>query len=188
VYVIPSLGEDARLRAINLSDGSSTPVEELRGAEFPVLSPNGRWIAYARQEPGSSRYEVFVQPWPALDRKWPVSVNGGSAPAWTRNGAELVFTVLQPVDSAGETATRMMSIEVGAGGGGGPDFSWQPARELFTAVIATSNPLRAYDVTKDGSRFLVAIGPRVSAPPGEPRMIVNWFTQLRRLSAQRGSR
>jgi hypothetical protein len=57
---------------------------------------------------------------------------------------------------------------------------------LFTAVIGTSVPLRAFDVTADGSRFLVVRGPRGRAPAGEPRVIVNWFTELRRLSAQRG--
>ena len=58
----------------------------------------------------------------------------------------------------------------------------QPPRELFTAVIGTSGPLRAYDVTRDGSRFLVAVGGNAHAPPDEPRIIVNWFSELRRLS------
>ena len=56
--------------------------------------------------------------------------------------------------------------------------------KLVTAEIMSGDPVRAFDVTADGSRFLVASGPSVSAPAGEPRMIVNWFTQLRQLSAK----
>jgi eukaryotic-like serine/threonine-protein kinase len=184
LYVMSPLGGDDRLRAVSLSDGSITPVGELRGIEFPVLSPNGKWIAYSALEAGSSQEQVFVQPWPAADRKWRVSVDGGSAPMWTRDGAELVFISRQPADSIGVVANRMMSVQVNAGA----DFSWQPPRELFTAVFANSTPLRAYDVTRDGSRFLVAVGSRVNAPAGEPRMIVNWFAQLRRLSAPQARR
>jgi hypothetical protein len=77
-----------------------------------------------------------------------------------------------------------MSVQVGAGA----DFTFEPPRELFTAVFGSSNPLRSFDVTKDGSRFLVYVGRLVSAPAGEPRMIVNWFTELKRLSVRSGAR
>ena len=181
LYIVPPFGGDGCLLELNLSDGSSTRVPELpRECDDPILSPNGKWIAYSAQEQGSDRREVFVQPWPALDRKWNVSVTGGRTPVWTRNGRELVFTVALATDTPGDIPQRVMSVPVGAG----PDFTFDPARELFTAVFEYSNPLRSFDVTKDGSRFLVAIGQRVSAPAGEPRMIVNWFTELKRLSVR----
>ena len=127
---------------------------------------------------------MFVQPWPALDRKWNVSEPGGRTPVWTRNGRELVYTVALATDGVGDVPQRVMSVPVGAG----PDFTFDPPRELFTAVFVHSTPLRSFDVTRDGSRFLVAIGRSVSAPAGEPRMIVNWFTELTRLSVRSSAR
>jgi hypothetical protein len=185
LYTTPPLEGTGCLYEVNLSDGNKTLVQELPdGCNDPALSPNGRWIAYSAQEQGSGRREVFVQPWPALDWKRNVSVTGGQFPIWTRDGRELVFSVLLPADSAGERPQRVMSIQVG----GGQDFTFGPPRELFTSVFEYSTPLRAFDVTKDGSRFLVTIARRISAPAGEPRMIVNWFTELKRLSVRSGAR
>jgi WD40-like Beta Propeller Repeat len=185
LYIVPPFGADGCLHELNLSDGSRKVVQELpRGCYDPSLSPNGKWIAYSAQEQGSGRREVFVQTWPALDRKWNVSEPGGRTPVWTRNGRELIFTVALATDSMGDSPQRVMSVQVGAG----PDFTFGPTRELFTAVFEHSTPLRAFDVTRDGSRFLVAIGRRVSAPAGEPRMIVNWLTELKRLSVRSTAR
>jgi len=68
----------------------------------------------------------------------------------------------------------------------GPNPEPQPPQLLFTAQFATSTPSRAFDVSNDGSRFLMVIGGLPHAPPGEPRIIVNWFSELRRVSASKG--
>ena len=185
LYIVDPFGGDGCLHELNLSDGIMKRVQELpRGCYDPSLSPNGKWIAYSAREQGSERREVFVQPWPALDRKWKVSEPGGRTPVWTRNGRELIFAVGVATDGVGDVLQRVMSVPVGAG----PDFTFGPARELFSAVFGHSTPLRSFDVTSDGSRFLVAVGRPVSAPAGEPRMIVNWFTELKRLSVRSSAR
>jgi hypothetical protein len=88
-----------------------------------------------------------------------------------------------PMDTAGDRPARVMSVQFLAGAEPDP----QPPRELFTTVIRTPGGLRAYDVTRDGSRFLVALGGEVKAPPDDPRIIVNWFSELRRLSVRKGT-
>jgi Tol biopolymer transport system component len=55
----------------------------------PVLSPDGRWLAYASTESGRS--EVFVRPYPALNRKWQISTDGGSQPHWRDDGKQLMY-------------------------------------------------------------------------------------------------
>ena len=46
-----------------------------------ALSPDGRWLAYNSNETG--QYEVYVQPFPDVDRgKWQVSTDGGEWPVW----------------------------------------------------------------------------------------------------------
>jgi hypothetical protein len=172
------------LHAIDITSGSVTPVPNLSPAlAYPALSANGKWLAYSEAELTGAT-QVFVQPWPALDRKWKVSADSGSAPAWTRNDTELIYLQRMPMDTAGNVPARVMSVQFLAGAEPDP----QPPRELFTTVIRTPGGLRAYDVTRDGSRFLVALGGEVKAPPDDPRIIVNWFSELRRLSVRKGLR
>jgi eukaryotic-like serine/threonine-protein kinase len=172
------------LTAVHVATGEKTQVPNLpAGLMHPTLSPDAQWLAYSAPEAGGEMLEVFVQPWPALDRKWKISTDGGQSPAWTRNGAEIVYVRDMPEDSTVETPRRMMSVQLSPG----PDPDPQPPRLLFTAHFATSTPTRAFDVAKDGSRFLMVIGGHPHAPPGEPHIIVNWFTELRRLSGSRGT-
>ena len=51
------------------------------GEWYPVISPDGRWMAYASNESG--RYEVYVRPFPRVEEgKWQISGDGGIAPLW----------------------------------------------------------------------------------------------------------
>jgi hypothetical protein len=68
-----------------------------------VLAPDGRWLAYVSDESGNP--EVFVRPFPALDRRWKVSQGGADSPHWRRDARELLFVgladgVIQVVDVA----------------------------------------------------------------------------------------
>jgi Tol biopolymer transport system component len=57
-----------------------------------TLSADGKWLAYVSDESGNP--EVFVRPFPALDRKWKISQGGALHPHWRRDGRELVFVGL----------------------------------------------------------------------------------------------
>jgi Tol biopolymer transport system component len=50
----------------------------------PAILPDGRWLAYHTGEMGT--VQVVVRPYPAIDRKWPVSIAGGSNPVWHPRG------------------------------------------------------------------------------------------------------
>ncbi|HXG57472.1 MAG TPA: hypothetical protein VNL91_00420, partial [Thermoanaerobaculia bacterium] len=54
-----------------------------------VVSPDGKWIAYASNEKG--RFEVFVQPFPMRGERYPISTAGGVLPKWSPDGRELFF-------------------------------------------------------------------------------------------------
>ena len=71
----------------------------------PVLSPDGRWLAYVSDESGIN--QLYVRPYPALDRKWQISQNGiltqsnffalaatTYLPHWRPDGRELLFISL----------------------------------------------------------------------------------------------
>ena len=131
----------------------------------PVLSPDGRWMAYDSDESG--RVEVYAQSFPNPQlKRWKVSPAAGSEPMWTRGGQELVYRKGDSVMAA--------SIDLQNGRSGVP-------RALFAGPYP-DNPgwtrPRSYDVTRDGERFLMT-----KLPPAQSRpriaVVLNWFDELR---------
>ena len=108
----------------------------------PEISPDGRLIAYASNVSG--RYEVYVQPFPGPEgARHQVSLSGGQAPRWSRDGRELFFmTDARP--------RRLMSAAVSVA----PAFSTAPPREVLPESIETSAGAGGYDVSSDG-RFIM---------------------------------
>jgi len=87
-----SAGESvlAGLSLLDVGNGQMRPASDgsldFRGA---ALSPDNRLIAYASMQSGES--EVYLQPWPDLDRRVQVSSGGGAQPAWSRDGRALYY-------------------------------------------------------------------------------------------------
>uniref|UniRef100_A0A832I4D1 Serine/threonine-protein kinase n=1 Tax=Eiseniibacteriota bacterium TaxID=2212470 RepID=A0A832I4D1_UNCEI len=53
------------------------------------VSPDGRWLAYASYESGTS--QIYVQDYPGLRGRWQASVRGGFMPRWRRDAKELFY-------------------------------------------------------------------------------------------------
>ena len=144
-----------------------TPASEF----FPEFSPDGKWLAYSSNESG--RIQVYVQPYPGPGPRVQISTDGGSAPAWTSNGAEIVY-----IAPAGRQTSNVMAVAAKASATG---FSVDTPRKLFEGRFSLTGPTRGYDVTPDGRRFLM-VQPR-DAPPQPPVELVlveNWFEELKR--------
>ena len=58
-------------------------------ARHGCRSGQWQWLAYTSDESG--REEVYVQAFPALGQKTPVSTRGGQEPVWAANGRELFY-------------------------------------------------------------------------------------------------
>jgi serine/threonine protein kinase len=58
-------------------------------AQNPVISPDGKWLAF--QSTLSGRTEVHVQPFPGPGAPKQVSTAGGSQPLWQRDGRALAI-------------------------------------------------------------------------------------------------
>ncbi|MDP9194509.1 MAG: protein kinase, partial [Acidobacteriota bacterium] len=124
-----------------------------------TFSPDGRWVVYPSEESG--RPEVYVRPASGEDRKWQISVDGGTFPVWSPAGDEIFFlagpqVLAAPVNGKGD--------ELVAG---------QPK------VLFTNHRVFAYDVARDGKRLLVAEDPNPAAQPGLD-VVVNWSAEVRR--------
>jgi len=149
--------------------GDPTPVP-LATSEFqersPEVSPDGRYLAYTSNE--TRRDEVYLRPFPrASDDKWLVSTAGGLNPLWSRDGKELFYR-----NASGD----LVAVEVTSGT---PPIGRQ--RVLFSALPYLFVPThRSYDVTRDGSRFLMLRRVGDPAVPRVPLVVVeNFFEELK---------
>jgi hypothetical protein len=73
-------------------DFSSEPVavDSLARGSHCAVSPDGRWLAFGSRSYSQGENEVFIQPFPEGDRRYQVSLGGGSEPIWL-NSDELLF-------------------------------------------------------------------------------------------------
>jgi Tol biopolymer transport system component len=134
---------------------------------YPEFSPDGRWLAYVSDESG--RAEVYVQPFPGPGGKWLISQEGGTEPLWARNGTQLFY----------RRDDQVWVVDVRTGTG----FTPGKPRLLFKAPGFTWGwPVRAWDISQDGQRFLmVKQEERKSQPVTEMILVQNWFEELKRL-------
>ena len=144
----------------------------------PALSPDGRWLAYASNESG--RFEVYVRPYPDVNSggRWPVSQNGGHAPAWAHSGRELFFR-------NGANALVAAAVVTGA------TFAPGAQTALFDVSRFAGTEVEAdYDVAPDDRRFVFVrpVG-RLAGRLDRLVQITNWAAEVRaKLSAQAGKK
>jgi eukaryotic-like serine/threonine-protein kinase len=131
------------------------------------FSPDGRWIAY--QGFDSGRWEIYVQPFPAVESgRWQVSSGGGSRPLWAPHGRELFYF---------DESHRLMAVPVETGA----TFTMGNPTVLFAADAYTMTAPRHYDVSLDGRKFLFTKR-RVTDPV--IMVVMNWFDEVRRRVAE----
>jgi len=117
------------------------------------LAPDGTWMSLTSDE--SSRFQVYVSPFPVSGAKIPVSTGGGTQARWSRNGRELYFIA---------SDRKLMAASIDAAGVPGTP------RALFDVKGWLD-----YDVTQDG-RFIAVVSQIVGAE--QPlAVIVNWPRQ-----------
>jgi len=130
---------------------------------YSDFSPDGRFVVYQTEESG--RPEIYVRPASGEDRKWQVSIGGGTVPVWSAAGDEIFFLsrpqlLAAPVDTSGDEP------KVG-----------EPR------VLFENRRVIAYDAARDGKRFLIAEDPN---PGAQPRLdvVVHWSAEVQRKVAE----
>jgi Tol biopolymer transport system component len=158
-----------------IGEGTAAPRPWLNtrfNESHPDWSPDGRWIAYDSNESGRS--EVYIQPYPGPGPRYAVSRDGGSSPAWARDGREL-FYLLPGADGQ----VTMMTAPVMTTRG----LSTGTPMKLFQGRFLVSGSSRSYDVAADGRRFIMVQPQEQAALPVSHIVIVqNWIEELRRLA------
>ena len=142
-----------------------TPALEAGGE----VSPNGRWLAYFSNESGQA--QVYVRPFPNVEGgRWQVSTDGGSEPLWSSSGRELFY-----LDSDGNLIAVPVQIAPSFGMG-------NPVKIVEGDWHVEAAPVRHYDVSRDGQRFLMIKEERASekAPPSTSiNIVLNWGEELK---------
>jgi class 3 adenylate cyclase/Tol biopolymer transport system component len=138
--LIVKAGAAPAIYVLSSADGAETPPREVASGGLARISADGDWTAYTSDETG--RYEVYVAPTNGQGARVQLSVEGGEEPVWSPSDDRIFFR--------NGTALMEVPIEVGASTirAGMPTIVFDdPA---WVNLIGHS-----YDVTPDGSRFLI---------------------------------
>jgi Tol biopolymer transport system component len=158
-------------------DRTATPklfLESRFGLSHAEFSPDGRWLAYVSNESGGS--EVYVQPYPGPGEKVRISTDsseGGTEPIWAPNGRELFYRGFG--ETGGVFSATISSLA---------PFRVEPPRrvvEMTTSEYDSTSPVRSWNVSPDGRRFLASRFERMGRPITTLNIVLNWDEELRRL-------
>jgi eukaryotic-like serine/threonine-protein kinase len=125
----------------------------------PRISPDRRWLAYTANEAGPDQ-DVYIRRWPATAARWRVSEGGASGLKWNPAGGELFY----------RNASAVFSVAVSLRPDGSPEIG-RP-RRLF--AVAGNVAGDAYEVSRDGNRFLFAVSDHPEWASRPLRVVLNW--------------
>jgi eukaryotic-like serine/threonine-protein kinase len=174
-WMLFSVQPDTTARFVTMIADTQSPsdirplIRDGSSASVPVVSPDGRLVAYVSGS--SSSAEVYVRPFPAVDDgRWQVSTAGGDRPHWSHSGRELYYLA---ASGGGRTSdVTMMKVAVTPG----PPFS---AGAPEPVVKLPPNTAFNFNVAADG-RFLINVPASGSGPARDRLMVVqNWFDELK---------
>ena len=136
------------------------------GEGIPMISPDGRWLAYRSNESGSE--EVYVRRLSGgplgTGGKWRISTGGGMAPVWSKKGSELFYGSREGMMVASCTAR-------------GEDLVASKPR-LWAEIRDVGQP---FDLAPDGKRFVV-VQKETTDRKGPPHVVflLHFLDELRR--------
>jgi Tol biopolymer transport system component len=148
------------------------PSDFMKGADDPIFSPDGQWLAYVSKTSGRDESEVFVRPFPGAGGPWQISIAGGDNPAWSSKGHELFY------------ATPDHRIMAASYSVSGDSFHADKPHVLPNSRFAPRVVGRSFDVHPDGARFALVKAPEMEAEEkrNHVTLIFNFFEELRRIA------
>ena len=142
----------------------ATPARE----GHPAISPDGKWMAYMSDAPGTR--EIFVRAYPDTGRQWQLSNAGGVYPTWSRKGRELLYRT---------DDNRVMVVPYEATGA---DFVAGRPQAWTEQRLANVGQFRNFDAAPDGR--IIALLPVGQKDQDHRIVLVSGFLeQLRRAAA-----
>jgi serine/threonine protein kinase/Tol biopolymer transport system component len=166
-YVDASSGS-YNIGMLSMQEDHHTPkllLQEKYDEQDPMVSPDGRWLAYRSNESG--RFDVFVRPFPEVNAggKWQVSTDGGMDPLWSPDGKELFY----------RSGNAVMAVSVETS----PSFRLGTPKKLFEGSYS------GWDIRPDGRRFLLVKEAESTGKgftqrgPRKINIVLNWTEELK---------
>jgi hypothetical protein len=131
---------------------------------FSAFSPDGQWMAYMSSREGRS--QVYVRPYPAMDKPIPISYGLGEEPIWSQKGDELFY----------RSNNKWMVVSISTK----PEFQAGTHQVLFEGHYVNVGGI-SYDVAPDSQRLLVLQPQYDDSQVRELNVVTNWFEELKRL-------
>ena len=132
------------LELVPVAGGTATRFHSGAGSETTgMISPDGKWVAYASDESGN--WEIYVTTFPGAEGKWQVSRGGGTQPRWRGDGKEIFY------QGPTGTLTAVPVNTQSAFSTGNP----VPLFQIHGRFQISSTDMFTYDVSQDGRRFLI---------------------------------
>jgi eukaryotic-like serine/threonine-protein kinase len=153
IWALPLSGDSKPFAVVHNNFSSS------RG----VISPDGKWMAYANNESG--RNEIYITAFPSGGAKWQVSTTGGLQPEWRKDARELFFV---------DPSNTFMAVDVTAANGA---VKLGIPHALFKPIGV--NQYWWYAVSADGKKFVIdVVNSRAATEPFT--LVQNWTANLKK--------
>jgi adenylate cyclase len=139
---------------------------------YPVISPDGQYIAYTSNETGQE--EIYVSLFPDVNNgKWQVSEGGGTIALWSPDGRELFYL-------SSDNSVMVVDVETK------PTFIPGTPRTLIqNRFTGFESNTFLWDIHPDGKRFLMVKNPVMTTETNTNRslkkinVVLNWFEELK---------
>jgi eukaryotic-like serine/threonine-protein kinase len=170
-----------RLWTLDVRTGTLEPLVSVAGtASAGAVSPDRQWLAYVSDETGE--LQVYVRPFRRSGAAVRLSTSGGALPRWRRDGRALYYVT--PNGGIEHVAVAAgASLQLGV-----PEVLFRVPRwsgRLFADQQGGRQLTTLYDVSRDGTRFLVR--PRTEESPAAT-LVLNWQSLLRGSAQPAGDR
>ena len=172
----PDTGRDIGVVSLEGTNGWQPLIQTTADEGAPAIAPNGRWIVYSSRDSGRS--QIYVQRFPDLSRRCPVTADVSYGATWSRDGRELFYlrgsTINGPPDA-------VMRVTVEDGDTAGEDIVLGDP-EVLVDFSYSSRPgaYRTYDVSRDGRLLVLARADveEASEDSREINVVLNWTQEL----------
>jgi Tol biopolymer transport system component len=157
---IPGKGMDLLVWSDPDDPSTLTPLLDGPDDELaPVVSDDGRWLAYVSNYSGID--EIIVTSFPEPGARHKISTQGGHSPTWAPDGKTLYYF----------QNSRMIAVAIETE----PTFRVTGREELFEGEYVHYRWSRQYDIHPGGEFFVMIKNP----PRGNVEVITRWFDELR---------
>jgi len=179
VYTDDPPTNNSEFRLLTLEGRRSESIQDIpTRSSWPMMSPDGRWLAFVSEPFGSSA--LYVQPFPGPGPRRQL-VEAAREPVWSRDGRELFFRTRRgaratnsgPPEGDGLFVVPFDRIRGVASG---------PETQLFRARFADDGAwgVPSFDVSPDGRRFILVLSSDSEFAPVNLTLLLHFDDELKR--------